>query len=194
MTIAKKVVSSNDTTFGFVRADLAQAIRSSDGMTELLVSGVNYFFWSTTIISPDQRQLLLTSSAGAKRRRGRGAKPARVWLFSSFVLREKQQTGAVGKWKTCFWFSTFPSAPRRRSCGNVGISPASGEISKGLVGSVGNLLLVFHAFHSPAISTALFPSVFCFCANRRFIRSRPGFPLGDSSWRAPPGNSGCSAR
>ena len=31
----------------------------------------------------------------------------------------------------------------------------SGEISKGLVGSVGNLLLVFHAFHRPGISTAL---------------------------------------
>jgi hypothetical protein len=46
---------------------------------------VNYFFWSTTIISPDQRQLLLTSSAGAKRRRGRGAKPARVWCFPSFL-------------------------------------------------------------------------------------------------------------
>jgi hypothetical protein len=49
------------------------------------VSGVNYFFWSTTIISPDQRQLLLTSSAGAKRHRGRGAKPARVWGFPSFL-------------------------------------------------------------------------------------------------------------
>jgi hypothetical protein len=49
------------------------------------LSGVNYFFWSTTIISPDQRQLLLTSSAGAKRHRGRGAKPARVWGFPSFL-------------------------------------------------------------------------------------------------------------
>jgi hypothetical protein len=31
-----------------------------------------------------------------------------------------------------------------------------GEISKGLVGSVGSLPLAFHAFHRPAISTALF--------------------------------------
>jgi hypothetical protein len=31
-----------------------------------------------------------------------------------------------------------------------------GEISKGLVGRVGSLPLAFHAFHSPAISTALF--------------------------------------
>ena len=53
---------------------------------EPTLSGVNYFFWSTTIISPDQRQLLLTSSAGAKRRRGRGAKPARVWGFFLFFF------------------------------------------------------------------------------------------------------------
>ena len=31
-----------------------------------------------------------------------------------------------------------------------------GEISKGLVESVGSLHLAFHTFHSPAISTALF--------------------------------------
>jgi hypothetical protein len=43
---------------------------------------------------------------------------------------------------------------RGRSCGNVGISQAFGEISKGLVGRVGSLLLAFHAFHSPGISTA----------------------------------------
>ena len=32
-----------------------------------------------------------------------------------------------------------------------------GEISKGLVERVGSLLLAFHAFHSPGISTALWP-------------------------------------
>ena len=42
----------------------------------------------------------------------------------------------------------------RRRCGNVGISAAVGEISKGLVERGGSLLLAFHAFHSPAISTA----------------------------------------
>jgi hypothetical protein len=31
-----------------------------------------------------------------------------------------------------------------------------GEISKGLVGRVGSLLLAFHSFHSPGVSTALF--------------------------------------
>src|ERR1039457_5267443 len=50
--------------------------------------------------------------------------------------------------------------PRRRSCGNVGISPAFGEISKGLVERGGSLLLAFHAFHSPGISIAHAPSGF----------------------------------
>src|SRR5229473_3496354 len=51
---------------------------------------------------------------------------------------------------------------RRRSCGNVEISPAVGEISKGLVERVGSLLLAFHSFHRPGISTALFPCGFWF--------------------------------
>jgi hypothetical protein len=58
----------------------------------------------------------------------------------------------VGKWETCLWFSTFPSA---FVAGAVGISPSLGEISKGLVERVGSLLLAFHSFHSPGISTAL---------------------------------------
>jgi hypothetical protein len=36
----------------------------------------------------------------------------------------------------------------------------SGEISKGLVESGGSLLLAFHAFHSPGISTAHAPPGF----------------------------------
>jgi hypothetical protein len=32
--------------------------------------------------------------------------------------------------------------------------PPFGEISKGLVESVGSLILAFHGFHSPGISTA----------------------------------------
>ena len=53
----------------------------------------------------------------------------------------------------------------RRSCENVGISPVLGEISKGLVERGGSLPLAFHAFHSPAISTALF--LLCFRFGRR---------------------------
>ena len=37
----------------------------------------------------------------------------------------------MGKWESWFCFSTFPSR-RSRSCGNVGISPAFGEIPKEL--------------------------------------------------------------
>ena len=61
----------------------------------------------------------------------------------------------MGKWKTCFGFSTFPSALVVGGCGNVGISPAFGEIPKGLVERGGSMPLAFHAFHSPGISTAL---------------------------------------
>jgi len=58
----------------------------------------------------------------------------------------------VGKWETCFWFSTFPRPPRR-SCGNVGISRCLRDFQEA-VGRVGNLGLVFHAFHGLVISTA----------------------------------------
>ncbi len=57
----------------------------------------------------------------------------------------------MGKWETCFWFSTFPRRSRR-SCGNACFRrDFQGAVERGE-----NLLLVFHAFHSPAISTALF--------------------------------------
>src|SRR5215469_11899896 len=59
--------------------------------------------------------------------------------------------GKLGNVLLVFHFSI---RPRRRSCGNVEISPALGEISRGLVERVGSLPLAFHAFHSPGISTA----------------------------------------
>src|SRR5207249_234098 len=66
---------------------------------------------------------------------------------------------AVGKWETCFWFSTFPSAssPELWKCGNLACPwrDFQGAVERG-----GSLLLAFHAFHSHAISTALFPSRF----------------------------------
>ena len=49
-------------------------------------------------------------------------------------------------------FSTFPGGARRGG-GNVKIPPVLRDF-QGAVGSVGNLGLVFHAFHGPAISTA----------------------------------------
>lgn len=44
-----------------------------------------------------------------------------------------------------------PASPVLWEWGNLA---AFGEISKGLVGSVGSPLLAFHTFHSPVISTA----------------------------------------
>jgi hypothetical protein len=66
---------------------------------------------------------------------------------------ESSSPSGTGKWETCLWFSTFPE----RFAGAVGMwksRPPFGEISKGLVESVGSLVLAFHAFHSPGISTA----------------------------------------
>jgi len=60
----------------------------------------------------------------------------------------------VGKWETCFWFSTFPSGALP-GCGNVGISRSLRD-SQGAVERVEKLLLLFHAFHGPVISTARF--------------------------------------
>src|SRR5579862_9035322 len=85
---------------------------------------------------------------------------------------------AVGKWETCFWFSTFPSAVVVGAAGNVGISPPFGEISKGLVERVGSRFLAFHAFHRPRISTALF-----FAAERQTVAD-PG---------QVPGKGGCAS-
>lgn len=59
----------------------------------------------------------------------------------------------VGKWETWVWFSSFPSALRRR-CGNVGNSRCR-RVFQGAVGRVENLRSVFQAFHGPGISTVL---------------------------------------
>jgi hypothetical protein len=69
------------------------------------------------------------------------------------VKRIHRREPRVGKWETCSWFSTFPSGAKP-GCGNVGISRRSRDF-QGAVGRVENLLLVFHAFHGPVISTAL---------------------------------------
>src|SRR6478736_4674725 len=82
---------------------------------------------------------------------GRRRAIARLQLCLGFERRGRGG-GKVGNLLLVFHFSI---RPRRRSCGNVGISPALGEISKGLVERVGSLPLAFHAFHSAGISTAL---------------------------------------
>ena len=94
----------------------------------------------------------------------------------SFLLEAARSAGLVlglrkgirggGKVENLLLVFHFSIRPRRRRCGNVGISPAFGEISKGLVERGGSLLLAFHAFHSPGISTALSPYGFLHRANR----------------------------
>jgi len=71
------------------------------------------------------------------------------------ILRERNRGG--GKVENLLLVFHFSIRLRRRGCGNVGISPAVGEISKGLVESGGSVVLAFHAFHSPGIfHSALF--------------------------------------
>lgn len=61
----------------------------------------------------------------------------------------------VEKWETRFWFSTFPPGTRPGG-GNVRI-PLGLRDFQGAVGSLGNLGLVFQAFHGTGISTARRP-------------------------------------
>ena len=143
----------------------------------------------TTIISPYQRQLLFDSwvARSAIRRAEGEARPA----VPGFSFWDKEM--AVGKWETCFWFSTFPSAssPELWKCGNLAWSWRDFQ---GPVETGESLLLAFHGFHRPVISTALRPAFFRFRAGRHLIRPRPGFPPVDSSWHAPPGSWGYSTR
>src|SRR6266478_705316 len=71
-------------------------------------------------------------------------RPRAVFLF----LRERNRGG--GKVENLLLVFHFSIRLRGRSCGNVEISPALGEISKGLVERVGSRPLAFHSFHSPA--------------------------------------------
>ena len=75
----------------------------------------------------------------------------------SFLNLTSRGGGKVGNLILVFH---FPIRRRRRSCGNVGIAPSFGGISKGLVERVESLPLAFQAFHSPGISTALFAGRF----------------------------------
>jgi hypothetical protein len=81
----------------------------------------------------------MSLKAGAKRSAARGS-------FLNWFRTRKQQ---VGKWETCFWFSTFP-----RRAGAVGMWESRSDF-QGLWETKGNLGLVFLFFHAPVISTIL---------------------------------------
>jgi hypothetical protein len=65
--------------------------------------------------------------------------------FLVLVLERGQQ---VGKWETCFWFSTFP-----RVAEAVGMWESRSDF-QGLWQTTENLGLVFLVFHAPVISLA----------------------------------------
>ena len=88
-------------------------------------------------------------------RRGREQPKAAGFGKNETAVVVAKWEGKVGNLLLVFHFS----GPLCRGCGNVGISPAFGEIPKGLVERVGSLPLAFHAFHSPAISTGLLRAV-----------------------------------
>jgi len=77
--------------------------------------------------------------------------------FLGFWFSEREQESssraAVGKWETGFLVFHFSMAVKPGG-GNVEISRFLRDF-QGTVESVGNPSLVFHAFHGPAISTAL---------------------------------------
>jgi hypothetical protein len=75
-----------------------------------------------------------------------------LWFWAE-QNRHRRRGRRVGKWKTGFWFSTFPGGARPGG-GNVKISPGLRDF-QGAVERVENLGLVFHSFHGPGISTAL---------------------------------------
>src|SRR6266849_6513932 len=72
---------------------------------------------------------------------------------ASFLLLSIYILGPVGKWESCFWISTFPSASSsgRWECGNR----AFGDF-QGLVDTEGNQRQVSLRVHQPVISTNQF--------------------------------------
>src|SRR5690349_3598863 len=95
------------------------------------MSDVNYFFSLTTIISPDQRQLLFDSCGAKRHLPGGGRSPPGG---PRFLFWDEEM--AVGKWETCFlvfhfsirlvagavemWESRLFLARFPRACGNRG--------------------------------------------------------------------------
>jgi hypothetical protein len=105
----------------------------------------------------------MSLKAGAKRS---AARPP----FLGLVLREKT---TVGKWETCFWFSTFP-----RLAGAVGMWESRFSRFPRAGGNEGNLGLVFLVSHEPVISTALlgfFMRYACAASGRIACVSPPAF-------------------
>ena len=89
---------------------------------------------------------LLRNRVSFRRLGARGAKPRRVFGFG----RRSRGGGKVENLLLVFHFSMAA----KPGCGNVGISRFLRDF-QGTVEGVGKLLLLFHSFHGPGISTAL---------------------------------------
>jgi len=73
----------------------------------------------------------------------------------SCVLVRKREIGAVGKWETCFWFSTLSSALVAGAVGMWESRLLLARFPRGSWKGWEACLLAFHPFHSAGISTAL---------------------------------------
>ena len=127
------------------------------------MSGVNYFFALTTIISPDQRQLLFDPWAARSARRRAGAKPARGPVF---VLELHIHSGRWESGKPAFGFplSHPPSPPELWKCGNLA---AFGRDSQGARGKRGKPVFGFPRFPQSRHFHSSRAFRFCPVASRR---------------------------
>src|SRR5450759_830828 len=100
------------------------------------------------------------------------AHTSRFFFSSCFCLRWVRVVGAVEMWESRLLLARFPRGLWKEWEARLWLSTLSTD---------------------PAFPQLSFLPLVGFHADR-LIRPRSGFPPVDSSWRAPPGNSGCSAR
>src|SRR5438045_9756713 len=89
------------------------------------------------------------------RRRGAPLGTRRAIARLALCLVLKKGIGAVGKWETCFWFSTFPSALVVGAVGMWESRLLLARFPRGAWKEWEACLLAFDAFHSTGIFTAL---------------------------------------
>ena len=164
---------------------LPRAVRIARvGENVALVSGVNYAFRSTTIISPDRRQLL--RRRGAPPRAEGDSPPPCFGFWSIYPGRWESGKPAVG-------FPLFhpPSSPELWKCGNLA---RIWRDFQGARGKRGKPALGFprfpqpRHFHSSPLSSSFRP------AADGFTGPPSGRQTAGSSWPPPPGSLECSAR
>ena len=144
---------------------------------------------STILPINDNYSLTLRAARSARRRAEGEARPR-----PGFLVPGERDSWRWESGKPAFGFPLFHPPASRRSCGNVGISPVLGEISKGLWKEGEACFWLSTLSTVPAFPQLAFPGAFFALLTVAVIRPRPCFPPVDSSWHAPPGSSGCSAQ